>query len=123
MFDVDDRFNPYYQYTDTPRGTYWCTVRIEKAERGRVLGQRRRAVRRTSSGSAGARHRIAAVSRCPDESCCRRAPADLADSVGATSPGRAPARRRTLLAALPTGTFPGVDSTEVYEFLERHPPR
>lgn len=26
----------------------------------------------------------------------------------------------SLLAALPTGTFPGVDGHEVYEFLELH---
>ena len=30
---------------------------------------------------------------------------------------------RGLLAALPTGTFPGVDQTEVYQFLEAHAPR
>jgi hypothetical protein len=28
----------------------------------------------------------------------------------------------SLLAALPTGTFPGVDATEVYAFLDRHAP-
>ncbi|MET0812467.1 MAG: XRE family transcriptional regulator, partial [Microbacterium sp.] len=30
---------------------------------------------------------------------------------------------RTLLATLPTGSFPGVDTTDVYEFLEAHAPR
>ena len=25
-----------------------------------------------------------------------------------------------ILSALPTGSFPGVDETEVYEFLDRH---
>ena len=34
VFDVPDRFSPYYQYTDTPRGTFWCTSRIEKAKEG-----------------------------------------------------------------------------------------
>ena len=29
---------------------------------------------------------------------------------------------RTLLATLPTGAFPGVDTTEVYEFLDAHAP-
>ncbi|MBC7761584.1 MAG: hypothetical protein H7201_07250, partial [Candidatus Saccharibacteria bacterium] len=28
----------------------------------------------------------------------------------------------SLLAAMPTGAFPGVDSTKVFEFLERHAP-
>ena len=30
---------------------------------------------------------------------------------------------RTLLATLPTGAFPGVDTTDVYAFLEAHAPR
>ena len=29
---------------------------------------------------------------------------------------------RTLLATLPTGAFPGVDTTDLYEFLEAHSP-
>jgi hypothetical protein len=29
---------------------------------------------------------------------------------------------RTLLATLPTGAFPGVDTTDVYEFLQAHAP-
>jgi hypothetical protein len=28
----------------------------------------------------------------------------------------------SLLAAMPSGVFPGVDSTEVFEFLEAHAP-
>ena len=62
-----------------------------------------------------------AVSRCPDESCCRSAPGELAERWA----GQAwPAARTptSLLAALPTGTFPGVDQTEVYQFLESHSP-
>ena len=34
VFDVEDRFSPWYQYTDTPIGTFWCTSRIEKAKEG-----------------------------------------------------------------------------------------
>ena len=30
---------------------------------------------------------------------------------------------RTLLATLPSGSFPGVDTTDLYEFLEAHAPR
>jgi hypothetical protein len=30
------------------------------------------------------------------------------------------ANPRTLLATLPTGAFPGVDTTDLYEFLEAH---
>ncbi len=34
VFDVDDHFNPYYQYTDTGNGTYWCTARVELSSEG-----------------------------------------------------------------------------------------
>ena len=59
------------------------------------------------------------VSRCPDGECCRHPPAALA----ARWHGRAwPAVRvpSYVLAALPAGTFPGVDLSEVYDFLDRH---
>jgi predicted transcriptional regulator/DNA-binding XRE family transcriptional regulator len=120
VFDVADRFSPYYQYTDTPSGTFWCTSRVEKAKEGDYS---------VSVGVPFAHvkwfrgrettHR--AVSRCPDESCCRRPPEALAERwEGMAWPA---ARTPTsLLAALPTGTFPGVDATEVYAFLDRHAP-
>ena len=81
VFDVDDRFSPYYQYTDTPRGTFWCTSRIEKAKEGDYsvsVGVPFEHVKWFRGRETP--HR--AVSRCPDDSCCRRAPADLADEVG-----------------------------------------
>ena len=34
VFDEDDHFNPYYQYTDTGNGTYWCTARVEFSSEG-----------------------------------------------------------------------------------------
>ncbi|GAA1438357.1 helix-turn-helix transcriptional regulator [Leifsonia poae] len=120
VFDVADRFSPYYQYTDTPRGTYWCTSRIEKAKEGDYsvsVGVPFADVKWFRGRETA--HR--AISTCPDEACCRRAPAALASTwEGQSWPS---ARTPTsLLAALPTGTFPGVDATEVYTFLERHAP-
>jgi XRE family transcriptional regulator, fatty acid utilization regulator len=121
VFDVDDRFNPYYQYTDTGNGTYWCTARVEQSSEG------------AHSVSVGVRfddtkwflgrdtpHR--GVSRHAVEVCCRRAPTELESRwrENAWPNVRTP---RTLLATLPTGAFPGVDTTEVYEFLEAHAPR
>ena len=121
VFDVEDRFSPWYQYTDTSSGTFWCTSRIEKAKEGEYsvsVGVPFEHVKWFRGRETP--HR--AVSRCPDESCCRRAPADLADKWADAS---WPAARTptSLLAALPTGTFPGVDQTEVYQFLEAHAPR
>jgi len=121
VFDVDDRFSPWYQYTDTSSGTFWCTSRIEKAKEGEYsvsVGVPFEHVKWFRGRETP--HR--AVSRCPDESCCRRPPGDLADTWADAS---WPAARTptSLLAALPTGTFPGVDQTEVYQFLEAHAPR
>jgi predicted transcriptional regulator/DNA-binding XRE family transcriptional regulator len=120
VFDVADRFSPWYQYTDTPAGTYWCTSRIEKAREGEYsvsVGVPFEDVK-WFRGRGNAQR---AVSRCPDESCCRRAPDELADRWADAS---WPAARTptSLLAALPTGTFPGVDQTEVFEFLDAHAP-
>ena len=60
-----------------------------------------------------------AVSTCPDENCCRSAPDGLAERwAGQAWPS---ARLHAhVLSPLPSGTFPGVDDAEVYEFLESH---
>lgn len=121
VFDVADRFSPYHQYTDKPAGTYWCTSRIQSTSRGQFS---------VSVGTPFAHvkwfrgrdteNRFA--STCPDESCCRRPPSSLATKWDGHS---WPSARlnSSLHAAMPTGAFPGVDSTEVFEFLERHSPK
>ncbi|GAA2579177.1 hypothetical protein GCM10009862_18010 [Microbacterium binotii] len=120
VFDVDDRFNPYYQYTDTGNGTYWCTARVEYSSEGAhsiSVGVRFEDTKwflgRDTANRGVSRHSV--------EVCCRRAPAELESAWRDNSwPNvRTP---RTLLATLPTGAFPGVDTTEVYEFLEAHAP-
>ncbi|MDO8382940.1 MULTISPECIES: XRE family transcriptional regulator [Microbacterium] len=121
VFDVDDRFNPYYQYTDTGNGTYWCTARVEASSEGAhsvSVGVRfddtRWFIGRDTPNRGVSKHSV--------EVCCRRAPADLEDAWRdqAWPNVRTP---RTLLATLPTGSFPGVDTTDVYEFLDAHAPR
>lgn len=121
VFEVEDKFNPYYQYTDTGNGTYWCTARVEQSSEG------------VHSVSVGVRFddtkwfvgrdtQNRGVSRHGVEVCCRRAPAELENEWREHSwPNvRTP---RTLLATLPTGAFPGVDTTDVYEFLAAHAPQ
>ncbi len=120
VFDEDDLFNPYYQYTDTGNGTYWCTARVEQSSEGAhsvsVGVLRRHAVvpraRHDQPGGVAARGRDLLPS----------APASLENEWrGQAWPNvRTP---RTLLATLPTGAFPGVDTTEMYEFLAAHAPR
>ncbi|EYR64894.1 XRE family transcriptional regulator [Actinotalea ferrariae CF5-4] len=120
VFAVPDRFSPYYQYTDTPTGTYWCTSRVQGGAEGTFsvsVGVPFAQVR----WFRGRETKERAVSRCPEPDCCRRPPSDLA----ARWEGRAwPAARphASMLAALPVGAFPGVDQTEVFAFLDRHAP-
>ncbi|MBK0419231.1 helix-turn-helix domain-containing protein [Leucobacter sp. CSA1] len=119
VFAQPDRFNPWYQYTDMASGgTYWCTSRVEKAKEGLYsvsVGVQFDAVKWFRGRETPHRNR----SRCPDESCCRLASDDLTRKWEAAAWPEA-ATPTSLLAALPTGTFPGVDSHEVYAFLESH---
>ncbi|AWB88734.1 helix-turn-helix transcriptional regulator [Homoserinimonas hongtaonis] len=120
VFDVDDRFSPYHQYTDKPAGTYWCTSSIQSSDQGSFS---------VSVGTPFAnvkwfrgrdtRHRQ--VSSCPDPECCRKPPQDLSTKWADFS---LPSARlqSSLLAAVPTGSFTGIDQTEVYAFLEAHEP-
>lgn len=118
VFDVSDKFNAFNQYTDTPSGTYWCTARVEYADSGifsTCIGVRYK----DSKWFRGRETREKSVSGCPDPGCCRRAPEELTRRWA----GHAWPSARThahLLAALPPGTFPGVDDTEVFQFLDSH---
>lgn len=121
VFSQPDRFNPWYQYTDmSAGGTYWCTSRVEKAKEGEYsvsVGVPFEAVKWFRGRDT--QHR--ARSFCPDERCCRRASDDLTRKWEPAAWPEA-ATPTSLLAALPTGTFPGVDAHEVYGFLESYDP-
>lgn len=120
VFDVEDRFSPYHQYTDKPAGTYWCTSSIQSTASGAFsvsVGTPFAHVK-WFRGRDTPRRR---VSGCPDPSCCRRAPADLAERW-ADQAWPSARLNSSLLAAMPSGTFTGVDLTEVYEFLDGHSP-
>ncbi|MGF1647743.1 MAG: helix-turn-helix domain-containing protein [Kineosporiaceae bacterium] len=122
VFSATNGSAPYHQYTDTPTGTFWCTAHLD-TDRGHAGG-------RQISIAVGVPHAHVkwfrgrdtterSVSRCPDESCCRRPPADLSARWHGYAWPSARAQSH-VLAAMPPGTFPGVDDTEVYEFLDAH---
>ncbi|UZD62577.1 helix-turn-helix transcriptional regulator [Brevibacterium sp. JSBI002] len=116
VFRVADRFSPYYQYTDTPHGSFWCTARVLPGGDFAIsVGVPFSHVR----WFEGRESPIRSQSGCPDPSCCRQAPDDLAEKWEDQA---LPSARMhaSLLAAVPPGAVPGVDDTEVYEFLERH---
>ncbi|GAA2007335.1 helix-turn-helix domain-containing protein [Brevibacterium samyangense] len=120
VFGVADRFSPYFHYTDTPHGTFWCTARVLPGggDFSVSMGVPFAHVKWFEGRETANR----SESRCPDPGCCRSAPEDLAEAWAEHS---WPAARThaSLLAAVPPGVFPGVDTTEVYEFLEAHAPR
>ena len=120
VFAVEDRFSPYHQYTDKPTGTYWCTSSIQSTAAGAFsvsVGTPFAHVKWFRGRDTERRRQ----SRCPDPTCCRQPASDLA---GRWADKAWPSARlnSSLLAAMPTGTFTGVDLTEVYEFLESHAP-
>ena len=98
-----DRFTPYYQYTDTSSGTYWCTSRVQPSSQGAFSVSRRRAVRARPLVPRAGRPPSARRRRCPDPMCCRQPPDRAGASAGPTSPGPAPARTRPCWPRCPSG--------------------
>ena len=118
VFGAADPFSPYYQYSDTPSGTYFCMAKIDPgADRGFAvtIGVPFEQSRWFRGRETTTRRRSA----CPDGDCCRRAPRALAERWEGMAWPSARAHSH-ILAALPAGAFPGVDDVDVYEFLDRH---
>ena len=118
VFEVADRLSPFHQYTDKPAGTYWCSSSIQSTAAGDFsvsVGTPFAHVKWFRGRDTQRRLR----STCPDLSCCRRPPAELSQRW-AEKAWPSARLNASLLAAMPTGTFTGVDTTAVYEFLEKH---
>jgi transcriptional regulator with XRE-family HTH domain len=118
VFGAADRFSVYYQYTDTPKGTYWCLSHIDPSHErdfAITLGVRYEDSRWFRGRETGNR----AKSACPDGDCCQRPPAELAQRWEGMAWPSARAHSH-VLAVLPTGAFPGVDEADVYTFLDKH---
>lgn len=124
VFATGDASAPYRQYTDTPTGTYWCTAHLDRRpgpgggdedDFSVAVGVPYAHVKWFRGRETTER----SVSRCPDPTCCRRPPEALARRWAGNAWPSARAQSH-LLATLPPETFPGVDDTEVYEFLESH---
>lgn len=117
-FAEKNRTTENYQYTDTPVGTFWCATQTgytDESEFSITVG----VPFDDAKWFRGRDTTVRAASACPDDSCCRRPPSNLAGRwAGHAWPS---ARLHAhVLSPLPSGTFPGVDDAEVYEFLERH---
>ncbi len=116
VFEQSDRSVAYRQYTDTGRGTYWCTAVVDPTPAGEFsvsIGVPFSQVKWMRGRETLERSK----SLCPDPICCDRPPPELAARwEGKVWPS---ARVQShLLAAMPPGVFPGVDETAVMGFLE-----
>jgi transcriptional regulator with XRE-family HTH domain/predicted transcriptional regulator len=117
-FDSSDRFSTHHQYTDTPEGTFFCTTHVEAGREPAyaiTLGTRFDDARWFRGRDTENRQ----TSTCPDPSCCRMPPADLAatwqDHVIVSA--RSQARILGLMAPDP---YPELDMPEVLEVVEAH---
>ena len=119
-FDQTNRTSEFYQYTDTPEGTFWSSAQIGDIAEGAfsiTCGVPFDDAKWFRGRDATARTH----STCPDPSCCKAPDGDLLERWQ----GKAWASARMhahVLAPLPTGTFPGVEDAEMYRFLSMHAP-
>ncbi|ROR66411.1 MULTISPECIES: helix-turn-helix domain-containing protein [Agrococcus] len=119
-FERTSRTTEFYQYTDTPNGTYWCSTQTGSGADGEFsisFGVRFD----DAKYFRGAQTAFREVSTCPDERCCARPDDALVERWRRKSWASARMHQHTL-APLPSGTYPGVDDAELYGFLERHAP-
>ena len=117
-FTRTNRTTEFYQYTDTPEGTFFestqtgtsgsdefsITIGVPFSDAKWFRG------RETPNREA---------SRCPDENCCRRPSNELATRWSGKAWSSAKLHAH-ILSPLPSGTFPGVDDQALYAFLQAH---
>lgn len=116
VFEQPDLSAPYQQYTDTGKGTYWCTAVVDRTPAG-LFSVSVGVPYADVKWMRGRETLERSTSKCPDPACCELPPAELA----ARWDGKAWPSARVhshLLAAMPPGVFPGVDDTDVLSFLE-----
>jgi predicted transcriptional regulator/transcriptional regulator with XRE-family HTH domain len=117
-FARTNRTTEFYQYTDTPTGTYWSSTQTgtgTQEEFSITFG----VPFNDAKWFRGRDTRNRATSTCPDVNCCRRPSGELSERWSHRAWASAKLHAH-ILSPLPSGTFPGVDDTELYAFLEAH---
>lgn len=113
-----NRTTEFYQYTDTPKGTFFESTQIGTSaneEFSITIG----VPFDEAKWFRGRETQRREQSRCPDASCCRRPPAELTQQWQGKAWSSAKVHAH-IFSPLPSGTFPGVDDRELYEFLATH---
>lgn len=117
-FARTNRTTEYYQYTDTPDGTFWESTQIGTStsdEFSITIG----AAFDDAKWFRGRETTMRKKSTCPDLECCKRPDTTMRQKWA----GKAWTSARLqahVLSPLQADTFPGVDDVELFEFLERH---
>ena len=119
VFAASDRYSPYYQYSDTPSGTYFCVAQVDPRAGEKGFAITLGVPFGDSRWFRGRESPTRTKSLCPDGECCQRAPAALAERWEGQAWPSARAHSH-VLSVLPSGAFPGVDDVDIYEFLDRH---
>ena len=113
-----NRTTEYYQYTDTPEGTFWESTQIGTSladEFSITVGVKFEDAKWFRGRDTTERK----TSRCPDTECCRRPDGALLEKWSGKAWTSALLHAHAL-SPLRGGTFPGVDDIELFEFLEVH---
>ena len=117
-FTRTNRTTEFYQYTDMPEGTFF-----ESTQTGTTSAEEFSITIGVpfvdSQWFRGRETTTRTVSTCPEDSCCRRPASALSDRWSGKAWSSAKLHAH-ILSPLPSGTFPGVDDQELYEFLEAH---
>lgn len=114
-----NRTTEFHQYTDTPSGTFFESTQIGTSAANDEFSITIGVPFDDAKWFRGRETQRREASRCPDASCCRRPPADLAAQWQGKAWSSAKVHAH-IFSPLPSGTFPGVDDRELYEFLEAH---
>lgn len=117
-FNRKNRTSEFYQYTDTPAGTFWTAVQTGTTQ---TMGFS------ISTGVSfddakwfrGRETSYRTQSTCPDPGCCKE-PSNELRSRWEDKAWPSARMHANVLSPLPAGEFPGIDDTEMYEFLSRH---
>jgi transcriptional regulator with XRE-family HTH domain/predicted transcriptional regulator len=117
-FTRTNRTTEFYQYTDTPEGTFFESTQTGTSasdEFSITVG----VPFNDSKWFRGRETSNRESSTCPAETCCRQPSGELARRWAGNAWSSAKLHAH-ILSPLPSGTFPGVDDQELYAFLESH---
>lgn len=117
-FARTNRTTEFYQLTDTPEGTFFESTQIGSSDSDEfsiTIG----VPFAESKWFRGRETTRREQSRCPDAGCCTRPSPELQERWTGRAWSSAKVHAH-IFSPLPSGTFPGVDDRELYEFLEAH---